>query len=153
MATSRQMIILLATGGYIGKSPIAPGTLGSLWGLPMALALARTSFGVGLLITALLTAVAIWSAGRCADLMGLKDPGAVVIDEVAGMVVALLGLPFSVTTACLGFALFRLLDITKPFPVGWLDRRLTGGLGIVADDVAAGVMVNLILRLILIWIA
>jgi phosphatidylglycerophosphatase A len=123
-----------------------------LWGLPIALALTRTPFGIGLLITALLTAFAIWAAGRCADLMGIKDPGAIVIDEVAGMVVALLGLPFSVTTACWGFALFRLLDIAKPFPIGWLDRRLSGGLGIVADDVAAGVIANLILRLLLIWI-
>jgi phosphatidylglycerophosphatase A len=114
--------------------------------------LARTPFGFSLLITTLLTVIAIWAAGRCADLMGIKDPGAVVIDEVVGMVVALSGLPFSVTTACWGFALFRLLDITKPFPIGWLDRRLNGGLGIVADDVAAGVMANLILRLIFIWI-
>jgi phosphatidylglycerophosphatase A len=152
MALPRQMIILLATGGYIGMSPFAPGTLGTLWGLPIALILARTSFGMGLLITALLTIVAIWAAGRCADLMKIKDPGAVVIDEVVGMVVALLGLPFTVTTAFWGFVLFRLLDIAKPFPIGWLDRRLSGGLGIVADDVAAGVMANLILRLLLIWI-
>jgi phosphatidylglycerophosphatase A len=152
MAMRRQMIILLATGGYIGKSPIAPGTLGTLWGLPIAFILAHTPWGFSLLITALFTAVAIWVAGRSADLMGIKDPGAVVIDEVAGMVVTLLGLPFIATTALLGFALFRLLDIAKPFPIGWLDRRLSGGLGIVADDVAAGAMANVILRLMLIWI-
>jgi phosphatidylglycerophosphatase A len=124
-----------------------------LWGLPIACALDHTPWGIDLLATALLTAVAIWSAGRCADLMGIKDPGAVVIDEVAGMVVTLLGLPFTVATACWGFVLFRLLDIAKPFPIGWLDRHLKGGLGIVADDVAAGVIANLTLRLILIWVA
>jgi phosphatidylglycerophosphatase A len=153
MATRRQMIILLATGGYIGKSPVAPGTLGTLWGLPIAFVLAHTPWVIDLLIIVLLTTVAIWTAGRSADLMGAKDPGAVVIDEVAGMVVTLVGLPFSVATAFWGFCLFRLLDIVKPFPIGWLDRRLDGGLGIVADDVVAGVIANLILRLMLIWIA
>jgi phosphatidylglycerophosphatase A len=153
MTTRRQLIILLATGGYIGKSPVAPGTLGTLWGLPIAFVLAHTSLGIDLLIIALLTAVAVWAAGRCADLMGAKDPGAVIIDEVAGMVVTLVGLPFSVTTAFGGFCLFRLLDIAKPFPIGWLDRHLNGGLGIVADDVAAGIIANLMLRLLLIWIA
>jgi phosphatidylglycerophosphatase A len=67
--------------------------------------------------------------------------------------VTLLGLPFTVATACWGFVLFRLLDIAKPYPIGWLDRHLKGGLGIVADDVAAGVIANLTLRLILIWVA
>jgi phosphatidylglycerophosphatase A len=125
--------------------------LGTLWGLPIAFGLTYTPFGIALLIAAVLTVVAIWTAGRCARLMGAKDPGAIVIDEVAGMVAALLGLPFTATTALWGFGLFRLLDIAKPFPIGWLDRRLNGGLGIVADDVAAGVIANLILRIMLIW--
>jgi phosphatidylglycerophosphatase A len=151
MARREQMIILFATGGYIGRCPVAPGTLGSLWGIPIAFALAQVPLGYALLITAVLIAVGIWTAGRSADLMGGKDPGAVVIDEVAGMVVAMLGLPFTFATALWGFVLFRLLDIAKPFPVGWLDRRLGGGLGIVADDIAAGAIANLILRAMLIW--
>lgn len=84
--------------------------------------------------------------------MGRKDPGAIVIDEVVGMAVALLGLPLTPATIIGGFILFRLLDIIKPFPVGWLDRRLSGGTGIVADDVAAGIIANLILRVLLVWV-
>ncbi len=152
MVVRRQMINLFATGGYVGNSPIAPGTLGSLWGLPIAFALSRTSLAIGVVAAALLIAAAIWAADHAAKLMGKKDPGAIVIDEIAGMVVALLGLPFSAATACWGFVIFRALDIAKPFPIGWLDRRLHGGLGIVADDVAAGVIANMTLRLALIWV-
>jgi phosphatidylglycerophosphatase A len=145
------MINLFATGGYVGKCPFAPGTLGSLWGLPIAYALSRLPLGAVLLVVAAVMTGAVWVASRSATLMGEKDPGAIVIDEIVGMVVTLFALPFTAITAVSGFILFRLLDITKPFPIGWLDRRLSGGLGIVADDVAAGVVANLVLRIILIW--
>ena len=72
-----------------------------------------------------------------------------VIDEVAGMVLTLFGLAPNVGTIAFGFALFRVLDILKPFPIGWLDQKLSGGIGIVADDVAAGIVANLILQTIL----
>lgn len=153
MALSRRLIILVATGGYVGNSPVAPGTVGSIWGLPLAFALTQLPLSLASGILIALSVGAIWVAGHSATLMGRKDPGAIVIDEVVGMAVALLGLPFTPATILLGFILFRLLDITKPFPVGWLDRRLSGGVGIVADDVAAGIMVNLILRVLLFWMA
>jgi phosphatidylglycerophosphatase A len=151
MAAYRQMINLFATGGYVGNCPVAPGTLGTLWGLPIAFTLSRLPQGAAFLVTAAMLAAAVWVAGSAAQMMDAKDPGAIVVDEIVGMVVTLLALPFTAVTAVLGFVLFRLLDIAKPFPIGWLDRRLSGGIGIVADDVAAGVAANLVLRIILIW--
>jgi phosphatidylglycerophosphatase A len=91
--------------------------------------------------------VAVWIAHEAECLLKTRDPGLIVIDEVAGMLVACWGLTLSVTAAAVLFALFRVFDILKPFPVGWLDRRLTGGVGIVADDIAAGILVNVIYRL------
>jgi phosphatidylglycerophosphatase A len=153
MVLSEKFIILFATGGYVGNSPIAPGTVGSLWGVPLAFALSHLPLGIATGILIVLMIGSIWVAGRSEALMGGKDPGAIVIDEVVGMAVALLGLPFAPATVIWGFILFRLLDIAKPFPIGWLDRRLNGGVGIVADDVAAGIFANLILRVLLVFMA
>jgi len=75
-----------------------------------------------------------------------------VIDEIAGMAVTLVGLPFNLTTVLIGFIIFRILDISKPFPIRALDQRLSGGVGIVIDDVVAGIFANLLLRLILVYI-
>ena len=90
--------------------------------------------------------LAVWVAHHAERIMGTKDPGAIVIDEVVGMLVACLGLSLTPASAVILFILFRLFDILKPFPVGWLDRRLSGGVGIVADDVAAGILANLVYR-------
>ena len=96
--------------------------------------------------------LAIWISDAAAKTLNRKDPGCIVIDEIAGMVVTLIGLPFTLTTTVLGFVLFRILDIIKPFPIRALDQRLSGGLGIVADDVVAGIFSNLILRILLLII-
>jgi phosphatidylglycerophosphatase A len=92
-----------------------------------------------------------WAAGRLARHLGLEDPSVVVIDEVLGMFVTLLGLPFDPVVAFVGFLLFRVFDIVKPYPAAALEH-LPGGLGIMADDVAAGVYANLLLRVgFLVW--
>jgi phosphatidylglycerophosphatase A len=92
---------------------------------------------------------AVWIANDAEKLLKKKDPGCIVIDEIAGMAVTLFGLPFNLTTALIGFIIFRILDISKPFPIRALDKRVAGGVGIVIDDVAAGIFANLLLRLIL----
>jgi phosphatidylglycerophosphatase A len=99
------------------------------------------------LFIAVFCALAVWVSQQAEGLLGGKDPGAIVIDEIAGMLVACAWIPLTATTAVILFALFRLFDILKPFPVGWLDRRLSGGVGIVADDLAAGLLANLVYRL------
>ena len=138
--------IFLATGAYVGKIPLAPGTIGSLWGLPAAYFLSGVPVPLAVLCTGGFILLAIVVAHRAVRLLGKKDPGSVVIDEVAGMMVTMLAIPFHPATAAIGFVAFRVLDILKPFPIRMLERRIPGGAGVVLDDVAAGVMANLLLR-------
>ena len=139
--------IFLATGGYIGKIPFAPGTFGSFWGLPAAYLLSSLPLGAAILSILVFILFSVAVAHRAVELLGRQDPGCVVIDEVAGMMVTLLAIPFNAKTAAIGFVLFRLLDIFKPFPIRALERRVPGGAGVVMDDIVAGIMANLLLRL------
>jgi phosphatidylglycerophosphatase A len=139
-------ILFLATGCGCGNSPYAPGTVGSLAALPLGWWLSHRAPGYALAFAALFALIAIGVAHRAAALMQRKDPGAVVIDEIAGVLVACLGLQLSLVGSLIAVGLFRVFDILKPFPVGWLDRRLKGGLGIVVDDLAAGLLANLAYR-------
>lgn len=138
----------LATAGYVGFVPIAPGTFGSAVGLVVYAAVAMThSWAVEALVLAVVLAAGIWSAGRVEREMG-KDPGAVVIDEVAGMLITLAFIDVSVTGAIVGFFIFRVLDVIKPPPARRLEN-LHGGPGIVLDDVMAGIYSNIVLRLLI----
>ena len=141
--------VFLATGFYVGRIPLAPGTFGSLMGLPFCFLFAGIQLPAAMVAVSLIIALAIWIAGAAAQTIGRPDPGCIVIDEIAGMVVTLIGLPFNPTTVIVGFVLFRILDILKPYPIRLLDKRLRGGVGIVADDVAAGFLANIILRILL----
>ncbi|MCF8095750.1 MAG: phosphatidylglycerophosphatase A [Desulfobacteraceae bacterium] len=140
-----KLAIAVATGGYIGRIPFAPGTFGSLPGLLFyyIMSVLRPGAAAGLL--AVVIALGIWSSGRAEILMDQKDPGSVVIDEIAGMGVVFIGLPFSMPLAAAGFILFRSIDIIKPFPIRWIETRLPGGTGVVADDLAAGLICRIIL--------
>ncbi|MCF8027447.1 MAG: phosphatidylglycerophosphatase A [Desulfobacteraceae bacterium] len=140
-----KLSVAVATGGYIGKIPFAPGTFGSLPGLLLYWVMAQMHTGYAVVLALAVIAAAVWAAGRAEVVMGQKDPGAIVIDEIAGMVVVFVGLPLSWPLAVSGFVLFRIFDIIKPFPVGWLERRFDGGLGVVIDDVAAGLICRVIL--------
>ena len=142
-------VIFLATGFYIGNIPFAPGSFGSLIGLPLSFALAGISLVSAILCTLLFTLLAICIADAAQKILEQKDPGCIVIDEIAGMVATLIGLPFNLNTVIIGFIIFRILDILKPFPIRYLDKRIPGGLGVVADDVAAGILANLLLRIII----
>lgn len=135
-----------ALGLGAGRSPVAPGTVGTLVGVPLAWAVSGLS---GLTVALLLLAslpLAAWICGRAAELEGdAKDPGWIVLDEIVGYMVATAWVEPSVAAYGAAFLLFRLFDIVKPFPVGWLDRRLSGGWGILLDDVAAGLMARVVL--------
>ena len=93
--------------------------------------------------------LAIWAAELAESIVGQKDPGCIVIDEFAGMMITLLGIHFTWQSALAGFFIFRVMDILKPFPIRYLERTIPGGAGIVMDDVAAGVAAHLVLRLLL----
>ncbi len=109
------------------------------------------SLGYAILFALILTGVAIVIAQQAKKLIGGKDPSSIVIDEIAGMTVTLLGISLTPFSLVLGFLVFRALDILKPFPIRFLDREVPGGAGIVLDDVMAGVYGNLFIRIVL-WV-
>ncbi len=147
----KRLAILLATFGYVGYFPIAPGTVGSAAGL-LLFALVRWtgSPGVEAAVAAALCAAGVWAGSAAEQHYGREDPGYVVVDEVVGMLVTLLFIPATVSVIVVGFLLFRLFDILKPPPARQLER-LHGGFGIMFDDVCAGLYGNVVLRL-LIWL-
>jgi len=149
MNFSEKAAVFLATGFYVGNIPFAPGTFGSLIGLALCFLLAGIHLSAAIIAALLIIGLAVWIADVAAKTLKRKDPGCIVIDEIAGMVVTLIGLPFNLTTAVTGFILFRILDILKPFPIRILDKRVSGGLGIVADDVVAGIFANALMRILL----
>jgi phosphatidylglycerophosphatase A len=129
--------------GGVGHAPIAPGTVASaitaiaLWLLglsPLAL--------TGLLLVVLI--VGTWAADEAERALGTKDPGAIVVDEVAGMTISVLTLPLTLPVLVAGFVLFRIFDVVKPFPAG-ASQRLGGGVGVMIDDVIAGIYALILL--------
>lgn len=152
MILKPQAAMFLATGGYVGKIPLAPGTMGSLVGLAIVYGVSKLSLPMAALITLAIVSGAVWAADSAERQLRAKDPGCIVIDEIAGMCISMIGIPLTWTTGLAGFFLFRVLDITKPPPIRQLERRLSGGWGVVLDDVAAGIMVNVVLRLALLVI-
>lgn len=141
-------VLLLATGFSAGSIPLAPGTFGSLLGIPVAWGLAGIGPGATAGIIAALILCAVWIAGEAERLLGRKDAACIVIDEIVGILTALAGMPATPFNLAAGFVAFRAFDIIKPFPARYLDARVPGGWGIVLDDVVAGIYSNLLLRVI-----
>jgi phosphatidylglycerophosphatase A len=147
----------LATGLGAGHMPVAPGTVGSLEGVGVFLAVfaLHLALPASLLLLAvvniLVFAVGVWASTRTCEITGLKDPRIIVIDEVSGQLIALTPLllwpSFSIVAVVLGFLLFRLFDIFKPYPIRKLEH-LHAGLGVMADDVLAGIYAA-----VLLWLA
>lgn len=134
-----------SVGLGLGLSPVAPGTMGSFLGVPLAI-------GVGLLPTVLslgglvfLIVYSVWAASHTAQKLLGDDPSVIVSDEVVGFVCAVWGWPCQVFFYLCAFVVFRAVDILKPWPVSWVDRMQCGGISIVGDDVLAGCITNLIL--------
>ena len=130
---------LLALGFGSGRAPVAPGTFGTLVGVLLYLPLAGLSPLPYLAITAALFVVGIPICGYAAKQFGVHDHGAIVWDEIVGYLVTMAFAPAGWLWIAIGFILFRLFDIWKPWPIGWLDRRVSGGLGIMVDDLLAGI--------------
>jgi phosphatidylglycerophosphatase A len=137
----RRLVLAVATVGGVGFLPAAPGTAASLLVVPVVPWLASTRQhmpGTYALVVVMTLAVAVWGAARAERVFGRHDDATVVIDEVAGMVVGTAFIPATWLAAVLLFVAFRIFDIAKPPPIGLLDRRVGGGVGVVADDVLAG---------------
>ncbi len=146
----RNSILFLATSGFSGYIRVAPGTFGTLTAIPLAYGISLLGLHLGLMLLLLVLTGSILVSGEARQYFRREDPPEIVCDEVSGFCVALFGLPFDWTNLILGFILFRFFDILKPFPIGVVERRLTGGTGIVADDVIAGVYTNLLLNIIMV---
>lgn len=148
-----RLIMFIASGAYSGYLPKAPGTWGSLLGVGLWAGLHKLELLPYAGVVAALFIVGIACAGSAEKILDSGDPGLVVIDEIVGQLIALAAVPFHPVTALLGFVLFRLFDILKPFPVNWLDKHLHGGLGIMLDDVMAGLYAFFVMQLFLrfIW--
>jgi len=148
---NRFFFVLLGTGFGSGYCPFAPGTAGTVVGICFFWCFSKFSPLLYLITLLSFIFLSAWIAERAEKIFQQKDAPAIVIDEIAGFLVTMLWIPFTVITVGIGFLLFRLVDILKPYPAGWIDRNFSGGWGIVLDDVAAGIYANLILRGIVYW--
>ena len=144
--------MFLATGFYSGRLPKAPGTWGTLVALPIHYFLMKLNFNAYLMALGIIFVLSISISGSAEKILDTKDPGCIVIDEIIGMLIALFALPATPQIYILGFVFFRLFDIFKPFPVSWFDTHVNGGVGIVMDDVIAGIYSYLCLRILLFYI-
>jgi len=144
-----RLVLCFSSWFGAGLMPGAPGTFGTLTAVPLVYVLNHLGEIYEGLALIFFIPTAIWSSGFCERRLGRNDPPEVVIDEVAGFLLTLFLLPLSWFTLCLGFVLFRFFDIAKPFPIRRLEKRLTGGTGVVLDDLLAGLYANLSLRLVI----
>ncbi|MET0014740.1 MAG: phosphatidylglycerophosphatase A [Sedimenticola sp.] len=144
---------LLAFGMGSGAAPKAPGTVGTLAVIPIYLGVRHLDSVSYLLLVALLFVIGIWLCGRTSSDLGVHDHGGIVWDEWVGFLLALWLIPPGWVWLLAGFLLFRLFDILKPWPIGWLDRRVSGGFGIMLDDLIAGLFALGVLQLAAAWLA
>jgi phosphatidylglycerophosphatase A len=140
------LIMLIASGCYAGYLPKAPGTWGSLVGLVLFFLLSSLTVPVYIAVVAGLFVLGSLVAGEAEKILDSRDPGTVVIDEIVGMLITMIAVPVTPFTMAVGFALFRIFDIAKPFPVNFFDQRFHGGPGIMLDDVVAGLYSLVILH-------
>jgi phosphatidylglycerophosphatase A len=146
----RRLGLFIATCGYVGYAPVAPGTFGSAAGL-VAFYLVRStgSYTVEAAAIVALFLVGIWSGTEAEHHFGGVDPAPVVMDEVVGMLITLAFIPVNWVGALVGFLIFRILDVFKPWPAAGMEK-LPGGLGVMADDGMAAIYGNLAMRA-LVW--
>ncbi len=145
----RNPIHFLAFGLGSGASPWAPGTVGTLAAVPLWYLLAQLPMITSLLIVLAAFAVGCWLCQRTSDDLGVHDHGGIVWDEFVGFWVTMIAVPVAPLWAVLGFVLFRVFDILKPWPIRWIDKRVEGGFGIMLDDLIAGVFAAVILQIII----
>lgn len=146
----KKAVAWLATWFGCGLSPRGPGTVGTLGALPVVYLLQRLGAMPYLMATLLFAVIAVLVSQFYEDLWAQQhDPQEIVIDEVAGFLVAMTWLPFSGSWVALAFVIFRFFDILKPFPISWIDQNIKGGVGTVADDLLAGIFTNVLLQVLL----
>ncbi len=144
----RNPVHLLAFGFGTGLSPAAPGTVGTVLGVFIYLALAPLPLTYYIGVCSGLFLAGIWICDKTSRDLGVHDHAGIVFDEIVGFLVTMIALPSSWPWVLSGFCLFRAFDILKPWPIGWIERRSKGGLGIMLDDLLAGLAALLLLQLV-----
>lgn len=147
----RGLILFFSSNAGLGYAPFASGTVGTLAGIPIFLLISGWPWWLFLLSFSTLLLFSFWAADAAGQIYGVADDGRIVIDELVGYLVTVAFLPWSWSAAILGFFWFRLFDIVKPPPADWFDKNLKHGVGVVLDDVAAGIYAAIALRLTL-WL-
>ncbi len=143
-----KILLLIATFFNIGRISKAPGTVATAATIPVWWALAQAGPLIYMAVTILLIPVGIFAAHAYNAQAASHDPQEIVIDEVVGFLITMIWLPVTWQALTFGFIIFRFLDIVKPPPIRQLDRRVKGGLGVMIDDIAAGIIGSLILQMI-----
>jgi len=143
---------MLAFGLGAGCSPKAPGTMGTLLAVAIYLPLSQLPLAAYALVLTVLILFGIWLCDKAARDLGVHDHPGIVWDEIAGFLLTMLGAPAGWQWIVVGFVLFRLFDIWKPWPIGWLDRRVGGGLGIMLDDLVAAIFAACCLQGLALWL-
>jgi len=138
----------LAFGFGSGLAPIAPGTFGTLAAIPLFLLMQTLTLSVYLSVTAIVCIIGIWICGKSSEKLGVHDHSGIVWDEFAGYFITMIAAPSGWLWIVIGFALFRLFDIWKPWPISVLDKQVHGGLGIMVDDILAGFFAFVCLQII-----
>ncbi len=141
--------IFFATNGGLGFAPVAPGTFGTLAGIPAFYYLSGFPGPLQFITLLAIIALSVWLCQRAGEYFNEADDGRIVFDELAGYLVAVAFLPFTWGTALLAFFWFRFFDILKPPPIGYIDRNFKNGFGVTFDDVLAGVYAAIAVRLCL----
>lgn len=142
-------IIFLAFGFGSGLAPKAPGTFGTLVSVPLYLLLMNLATISYIVVCCLVSIIGIYICGYTAKALKTHDHPGIVWDEFAGFLITMIGISFSWTNVLIGFILFRIFDIFKPWPISWLDKKVSGGFGIMIDDIIAGLFSLLALHIIL----
>lgn len=138
----------LALGFGSGLAPKAPGTFGTLAAIPVLLLMSGMSSSMYAFIAILMAVSGVYICGKAADEAGVHDHPAIVWDEIVGFVITMFMIPLTWHSLLVGFVIFRVFDIFKPWPISWLDKHCHGGLGIMLDDVAAGLAALAVMHLI-----
>jgi len=144
----KQPIQFLALGFGSGLAPKAPGTFGTLAAIPLFLLLAMLTPLAYLVAVVVMSIAGIYICGKAADDVGVHDHPAIVWDEFVGYFITMFMVPVSWQSILMGFLLFRLFDILKPWPISFIDKNMSGGFGIMFDDILAGVFALVIMQLI-----
>lgn len=136
----------LALGFGSGLAPKAPGTFGTLAALPLVWLLAMLPFGWSAAVIVAGAVLGVYLCDVVSRDIGAEDHGAIVWDEIVGFAITLWAVPLTIQNVLIAFVLFRMLDIIKPWPIRWFDRNVHGGLGVMLDDIVAGVLACLLLH-------